>query len=342
MSGSGVNSHFSLDMQGLQRLKQSAGRDPELGLEQATRQFEALFVQMMMKSMRDAVPDSGLTEGNQRQFYTSLLDQQLSQDVAGRGIGLAEQLLRQLGPRMQGGAADSGNQAEALIAGIPRGQPRVLTGSLAAVQPMAEPKAASEPVPARNAVITESPNLSSSDNKRNIPAHVQTFVERLEAPALAASRASGVPAELILAQAALETGWGRYEIATPDGGNSHNLFGIKAGGHWQGKTTEVGTHEYVRGERVAVSDSFRVYDSFEQAFTDYARLIGDNPRYAGVVAAPDAQQAAKALQAGGYATDPGYADKLVAVMKLMGPVSEELQLAQADSLPGGGRLDQIF
>lgn len=150
--------------------------------------------------------------------------------------------------------------------------------------------------------------------------HIERFMERLAAPAQAASRRTGVPAELILAQAALETGWGRHEIATQDGGNSHNLFGIKAGSSWQGKTTDVVTHEYLNGQRTRLVDTFRVYDSFEEAFTDYARLIGDNPRYAAVTTAGSAEQAARELQAGGYATDPAYAEKLIAVMNSMGPV----------------------
>ncbi|MCP1366804.1 glucosaminidase domain-containing protein, partial [Halomonas sp. BBD48] len=122
----------------------------------------------------------------------------------------------------------------------------------------------------------------------------------------------------ILAQAALETGWGKHEIPTADGGNSHNLFGIKAGSRWRGETTDITTTEYVNGRPIKQVDRFRVYDSFEDAFTDYARLIGDNPRYAGVVAAPDAASAARALQTAGYATDPAYADKLIAVMTSFG------------------------
>ncbi|WP_116474233.1 flagellar assembly peptidoglycan hydrolase FlgJ [Zobellella maritima] len=337
-----IGSRFSLDMQGLQRLKQTAGRDPEQGLEASVRQFEALFVQMMMKSMRETVPDAGLTKGDQRQFYTSLLDQQLSQEVAGRGIGLAEQLLQQLGTRRSGPAADIAGQSEALIAGIPRGHPRVLTGSLAAARPMEQGQPHKEPVQASEVAVSEARHVLSTENRRQAQPHVQAFIERLEAPALGASRATGVPAELILAQAALETGWGRYEIATADGANSHNLFGIKAGAGWQGKTTEVGTHEYVRGERVALTDHFRVYDSFEQAFTDYARLISDNPRYAGVVSAPDARQAARALQESGYATDPGYADKLVAVMDTLGSLDKQGMLAKGRSLPGEFELGQIF
>jgi flagellar protein FlgJ len=150
--------------------------------------------------------------------------------------------------------------------------------------------------------------------------HVQAFLEPLAEPAQAASRRTGVPAELILAQAALETGWGQYQIVTPEGQNSHNLFGIKAGSQWQGPTTEVTTHEHIEGQRVRLRDRFRVYESFEAAFTDYASLISESPRYAAVTRAPDAEQAARELQAGGYATDPAYADKLIRIMESLGPV----------------------
>ncbi|MBK5939766.1 flagellar assembly peptidoglycan hydrolase FlgJ [Halochromatium roseum] len=159
-------------------------------------------------------------------------------------------------------------------------------------------------------------NLSAmtTADLRDQPAHVQAFLQPLLAPAQAASQKTGVPAELILAQAALETGWGRHQIRTDDGRNSHNLFGIKAGSHWQGPTAAVTTHEYYNGQRTRIRDQFRVYDSYEAAFTDYGRLISRSPRYAAVGTAPTAEQAARALQAGGYATDPAYADKLIKIM----------------------------
>jgi len=189
----------------------------------------------------------------------------------------------------------------------------------------AAPRAALDPSSDRPAAAPAAaavePARGAQRPRDDAPDHVQAFLDRLSAPAQAASRKTGVPAELILAQAALETGWGRHEIATADGGNSHNLFGIKAGSQWQGPTTEIVTHEVLNGQRTRIRDSFRVYGSFEEAFTDYARLIGDNPRYAKVTSAPSAAQAARELQSGGYATDPAYADKLIAVMDSLGPQS---------------------
>lgn len=275
----GLDNQFALDVQGVQSLKHSVSRDPQAGLRAAATQFEALFMQMMLKSMREASPRAGLLDSEQSRFYESLMDQQWVQHLAGSGsgIGLAEQLIAQLEGQLPSVAPASGaapGSEDNLIAGIPRGEPIDLRGRTVSLPP--------RPV----TVVAES-----------------------------ASRATGVPAELILAQAALETGWGRYRITTADGGDSHNLFGIKAGAGWRGETSEVTTHEYVNGRRTRVSETFRVYDSAEAAFTDYAQLIRDNPRYAAVLGAGNPEQAARALQAGGYATDPAYADKLIAVMQ---------------------------
>lgn len=336
MSANDMTSQFALDVGGFQRLQHTARVDPEAGVHGAAQQFEALFIQMMVKSMRDATPTSGLMSSRDTDFYQSMLDQQWSQVMASRGIGLADALVEQL--ERQGAisrgepAADADHELQALIAGIPRGTPRVIDDSLLPNQGssggeysqgsgrfLAELEAIRQGVPlspvAKEEVIVRP--------GKNAPNHVSQFIQTLAAPAQAASATTGVPAELILAQAALETGWGRHEIATRNGNNSHNLFGIKAGSHWKGQTTDIVTHEYINGRRTQVVDTFRVYDSFEHAFTDYASLIGNNPRYAGVVQAPNAEQAARELQRGGYATDPRYADKLVAVMNTMGPLNAE-------------------
>nr|WP_297457500.1 flagellar assembly peptidoglycan hydrolase FlgJ [uncultured Halomonas sp.] len=330
MSVSHLSGQFALDLQGLQRLKQTAVNAPNEGLEVAAKQFEAIFLQMVLKSMRETIPESGLIDSKRTRFYTEMLDKQWAQHLSGSGFGLAEQLINQLESR---GLAPGSIQGEDLIAGIPRGTPRVLGGSLSAktsddTSPADSPDTPLSATPTnlgdelllqpRGAYATDGTINEASaarrDEARERPAHIERFVARLEGPAQAASRTTGVPAELILAQAALETGWGKHEIPTADGNDSHNLFGIKAGSQWRGETTDIVTTEYIDGVMRKQVDSFRVYDSFEDAFTDYARLIGDNPRYTGVVSAASPHEAAHALQAGGYATDPAYADKLIAVM----------------------------
>lgn len=347
MSIDNLHGQFALDLQGVQRLKHSAARDPNNGLEEASRQFEALFLQVMLKSMRDATPKSDLFSSQQSQFYESLMDQQWAQHLAGQGFGLAEHLTAQLRSQLPP-SSESRTDFDDLVAGIPRGEPISLTGREipveALVQGATEAQAAAPQQLAAGPTIEKGPGAEPrvvTDSARDLrspwsgnpwpvaaggrnspaaaasaPDHVRNFLDRLAEPARRASEASGIPQELMLAQAALETGWGRHGITTADGRDSHNLFGIKAGGGWQGESTEVITHEYVDGRRLRMAQSFRVYDSYEAAFADYARLLASNPRYAGVLSAGDAREAAVALQQGGYATDPRYADKLIGVMEL--------------------------
>lgn len=338
MSVDPLQGQFALDVQGVQRLRHSAARDPHSGLEEASRQFEALFLQVMLKSMRDATPKSDLFSSQQSQFYESLMDQQWAQHLAGQGFGLAEQLTAQLRDQLP---PEHGNSSdfEALVAGIPRGEAVSLTGREISMTARPDRTAEAAPASGMRADANDQPPPSRPDHpwataarvRENTvptgeaPDHVRNFVERMAEPARRASAASGVPHELILAQAALETGWGRHGITTADGRDSHNMFGIKAGGNWRGESTEVITHEYVGGRRLRMAQSFRVYESLEAAFTDYAQLLAGNPRYAGVLSAADPREAAFALQQGGYATDPHYADKLIGVM----------QLSQADTLARG-------
>ncbi|MEO5796065.1 MAG: flagellar assembly peptidoglycan hydrolase FlgJ [Rhodoferax sp.] len=137
------------------------------------------------------------------------------------------------------------------------------------------------------------------------------FVEEHNAAATAVERATGIPASYMLGQAGHETGWGRKEIKNHDGSTSFNLFGIKAGAGWTGKTTTVTTHEVVNGETRKVSAKFRAYDSYQESFNDYAKLINNNPRYAQARQQTGSAQAyATELKRAGYATDPDYAAKL--------------------------------
>jgi flagellar protein FlgJ len=145
---------------------------------------------------------------------------------------------------------------------------------------------------------------------------VRSFQAKLGAHAEEASRATGIPAKFMLGQAALESGWGKREIKGRDGSNSHNLFGIKAGANWTGKTVEVATTEYVNGVPQKRMEKFRAYDSYADSFKDYAKLLASNPRYEKVLAsAGDASSFAQGLQRAGYATDPHYARKLTNIIK---------------------------
>lgn len=253
---------LAMDVQSLARLRLDAKQNGPKALQDTARQFEALFLNMMIKSMRQASPTGETSAGQDAQMYTSMLDQQLSQTMAKRGIGLADYLLRQMTPAQ------------------------------APAQPLA---AAAQP---------------------GNPSAVQHFQTQMSAHAQEAAQLTGLPATFILGQAALESGWGRRQIVAADGAPSHNLFGIKAGVSWHGKVAETTTTEYVDGVPQKVLQKFRAYDSYADAFRDYAALLRRSPRYEQVIANGQTLTGfSEGLQKAGYATDPHYADKLSRVIQ---------------------------
>lgn len=290
-AGAGVlDQRLSLDVQGVDALRRTVRTSPGEGMKQAAKQFEVMFMQMVLKSMREATPTEGLLGSQQEKMYTSMLDQQLAQNLSGRGFGLAEAMFAQLSRTM---------------------------GSEAAQAPAA-PAAAMPVAPAPDLAFYEAATAQATSSRRALPqAHVEQFVSRLLPAAQRASQESGIPAQLIMAQAALESGWGRREIRTEDGHPSYNLFGIKADRSWQGPVAETSTTEYVNGIAQKTRATFRAYGSYEEAFTDYARFLLTNPRYANVLATDNPVAAAHDLQRAGYATDPAYGGKLVRIMQQM-------------------------
>lgn len=158
-------------------------------------------------------------------------------------------------------------------------------------------------------------NAPASSGDAKVTPTQEEFLHMHQASARAAEAKSGIPATFMVAQAAHESGWGKREILNADGSNSHNLFGIKAGSGWTGKVAQVTTTEVVDGQPRKVVANFRAYDSYDESFRDYAKLMKDNPRYASVVASGGSVQGfAQGLQRAGYATDPAYADKLTRVI----------------------------
>lgn len=160
------------------------------------------------------------------------------------------------------------------------------------------------------------------------PEHVINFVSKMSRAATLASQQSGVPARLIMGQAALESGWGQREIKHEDGRTSYNLFGIKAGPSWKGKVVNVLTTEYEDGVAKKVTQPFRAYSSYEESFADYARLIGNSPRYEAVTQARNEIEAARRIQSAGYATDPQYAQKLIGVMSQLRGAAAKVDISR--------------
>lgn len=296
----------AFDVRSLDNLKREAGRQTPGALKAAAKQLEGVFVQMMMKSMRDATFKDELLHSQSADMYTAMHDQQVAQNIAGSGqLGFADLIVRQLG-----------GESDAPVVSTP-GSDLLRPGlsSAPATGPLRLPAPVSFAKPAEGA---------------------HPFISRLLRPAQEAAQQSGLHPHLILAQAALESGWGKREIPAADGSPSHNLFGIKATGDWRGKTTEITTTEYINGVKQKVKAAFRVYDSYEHALSDYAKLLTKNPRYRGVVQSGSPEQGAKALQAGGYATDPAYAKKLIAIIqKVKGDIQQGVNAYRND-------LDKIF
>jgi flagellar protein FlgJ len=246
------------DQSALANIKRQARSNDPAALKAAAQQFEALFLQMVLKSMRDATPKEGLFDNDQTRLYESLLDQQMSQVLASKGgTGLAKVIESQLSRNAE-------------------------------------------------AAVSVEPNSAAG-----------SFIEKMMPHAAEASGNSGIPARFIVAQAALETGWGRAEPRGVDGQPSHNLFGIKAGSHWTGPTVEATTTEYVDGVAQRRVERFRAYETYAEAFKDYASLIAGNPRYAAVLGSRDPAGFAQALARAGYATDPAYAEKLTRIINTL-------------------------
>ncbi|MBS4098221.1 MAG: flagellar assembly peptidoglycan hydrolase FlgJ [Sulfuricella sp.] len=284
-----ISGRFALDTQSVDKLKLLSRQDQGKALKTVAQQFESMFLNMMLKSMREAVPQDGLFDSDQTRFYTEMHDKQLTQKLSsGKGIGLADMLVKQLS-RSQ--ALDG--QAEKIAA----------DGQAAAV-----PLSRSAPtVPLRQAP-------PAIDTGREMGKQRKDFVEKIWLHAASAAQEIGVSPHFLVGQAALESAWGKSEIRGADGKQTYNVFGIKASAGWQGAVAEVPTTEYVGGVAQKTTARFRAYSSYAEAFRDYADTLRGNPRYASVLDAHDASGFATALQRSGYATDPQYANKLSRIL----------------------------
>jgi len=286
-------------MNEVRRLAKTEDHSDEV-LRAASKQLESLFLQMMLKSMRNASLANGPFDSEQTKLAQELHDQQLASDLAqSRGIGLSDALFRQLG---------GGRNREEGVSMKPQGATALFIPSTPA------PKAA--PTVAESAERAEKINETiTSVRKANVPEHVRDFVASVWPHAHAASRATGIPAHFIIAHAALETGWGTKQLKNADGTPSYNLFNIKAGSNWNGPTTaQKSVAEFENGSWQSRRAAFRSYGSWAEAFADYAKLLTDSPRYADVLGSSDAAEFAHGLKKAGYATDPLYADKLMRII----------------------------
>ena len=299
----GAPQGLNTDTRSLDRLRSREAHDPKGSVREAAKQFESLFMGELMKSMRATTlktesDDGGMgAGGGAGGMATDMLDQQFASKMSGLPGGLSDAIMKQLERQM----------------GMSPG-----------------------PIPVFKSANNTPAPLSAQPAPTRIPQPgAAGFVQQHTEASRAAEAQTGIPATFMVSQAALETGWGRKEIRHGDGSPSFNLFGIKATGNWKGATAEITTTEFINGKAQKVVAKFRAYGSYAESFADYAKLMKDSPRYAGVVQAaakgsvgpqpasetPRSSRVAEAasgfaqgLQKAGYATDPAYADKLTRVI----------------------------
>jgi flagellar protein FlgJ len=308
------------DVRGLNSLKQAAKTQDPKAVREAARQFESLFTRMMLKSMRQANFKDPNFGSDQSDFYQDMFDDQLAVQMSkGHGLGLADMMVQQM---TRAGMLPAAAK-NAAAAGATPSPPAIGSTASAASAPAnmsaapgADTSAASAPTPAQD---SSSPGTSQAD-----------FVKAMWPAAKAAGDALGVDPRNIVAQAALETGWGRAVPADSAGRTSFNLFGIKSGSQWTGPSVGVRTLEYSGGVPTARTDKFRAYSSTDDSFQDYVALLRGNSRYSAALnTGSDTKAFATALQNGGYSTDPAYASKLAAIAQNLDTSATGLKSADA-------------
>jgi flagellar protein FlgJ len=298
------------DSQPLTQLKNGVRADDPKALKAAAQQFEAVFLQMVMKSMRAATPQEGMFDSEQTRFYQELLDSQLAQVMsANGGTGLASMIERQLS-RPSTSADVAENPDGYLLVPPSSGLPFPQSGTGLPLPQDAAPKG----LPIQNAPVRSLLQRSMPTSNAGTTNSTQEFTQAVWPQAVSASQQTGIPPQFLVAHAALESGWGRSVPLTADGRSSFNLFGIKAGSSWNGPVAESVTTEYVNGRAEKRTERFRAYSSYTEAFADYANLLKNQPRFAQVLGSQNPVAFSQGLQNAGYATDPQYADKLLRVI----------------------------
>lgn len=311
-----------LDINGLNSIRQDAktgdNASKEAALEQAAKQFEAIFMQMLMKSMRKAqevLESDSPFNSESTKFYRDMHDQQMSLEMSNNGsLGLSELIVRQLG-------GDSENYKPHTILRSDgnldsRGSVRVTQGALLNPNSLVnDPTAKQDPERDRQ---TNGSELVKMVNQLQSPTFEKPhdFVSALTADAKRVQDKINVPFEVVIAQAALETGWGQKIIKTNNGESSNNLFNIKADSRWAGEKTHKETLEFENGAMVKKREPFRVYDSIGQSVNDYLNLLTGSERYQGALDnSENVEQFLHNLQSAGYATDPNYAKKIMGTLR---------------------------
>ncbi len=295
------NADVYTDFSGLSRLKADARSKRPEAIKEVAKQFESVFLSMVLKSMRQAKLSEGILDSDQSEFYRDMYDQQLAVHLSGEpGIGLAELIAKQLSPKE--------NRYQEKL-----GVEEYFNRSVAVAAKPLEKKS-------HHSSFVKTPTQVSRYDHINIPvspiSSQDQFVKQLLPYAEQAASKLNVDAAVLLAQAALETGWGKSVIKHADGSSSFNLFNIKAGRAWQGDRVGKMTLEFSEGIGRKEMAAFRSYDSYQDSFKDYVHFIKSNPRYKNAVkVAKNPERYLLELQKAGYATDPEYASKVMRIFR---------------------------
>ncbi len=314
------NPRLYLDMNQFADLRRGARAGSGDAARAAAEQFEALFLQRMLKDMRAAARFDDSQHSSSMDFYTGMYDKQLALTMAKQGgIGLADLLRRQLG----GGEEPAPQQGQALAA--PGKELPVYAGRAARSGfslPLQAMTYQSRNPQVRTHALDAAPTVADArlDGQTlrpfmgwDSPDH---FVRDIWPHAEKAARRLGVSTELLVAQSALETGWGQHTLRRADGSVAYNLFGIKAGSDWDGASVTRSTLEFRDGAMRREQARFRAYDSLAEAFDDYARFLQTRGHYRSALQHGGSDEHyIRGLQQAGYATDPNYADKVLGILR---------------------------
>ncbi len=319
------------DFNALAGLKAEAKKDSPEALKAVAKQFEALFLNNILKSMRAGKLSEGLLDSQESDSYNEMYDQQLAVHLSGDpGVGLADLIVKQLSPKSAAQNAEGSFNRPA--------NNQALGGSASAIASSSgiagnTAKLQSNKIDSWintdtegsqtiiNSYINDSEPLSDMTeipfkNNNTKSSSTDDFIRQLLPHATQAAKELGIDPKVILAQAALETGWGRSLIKNSNGSTSFNLFNIKADKSWTGKQAQVSALEFDQGIAKKVNSGFRAYSSFKESFADYVDFIKTNPRYGDALKqVNNGERYLQELQQAGYATDPNYANKIMTIYR---------------------------
>ena len=301
---SAVSTEFYYDLNSMDKLRSQARSDESKALRSVAKQFESIFMKMMLKSMRDATPGNPLFDSDSEKFYMQMYDDQLSSDLSQKGsLGLADMMVAQL----EGTYTQSSKHRIS-----PRSKNEISPSAMTELMSSIE----------KNSKAMESYKNNAMMELENIgdkPLHQiespEEFIKTVWNDAKDAAEKLNVNPEALIAQAALETGWGKFAVRDSSGISSNNLFNIKADSRWTGPRMNKETTEYVKGSPVQENAKFRAYESVSASFIDYVSFLMDSGRYQKAIdSGKDAGKFLRELQSAGYATDPKYAEKIENIM----------------------------